>query len=124
MKNLIALREQRGLRQADMAQQIGMSRQAYCSYENDKREPDLSTLCKLSDYFDVSVDYLIGNTDDPRKASAWTKEEKAAGVGAHGTKLSNEEWEIIELFSELKRVKGEKAANAVKTMIKALLEEK
>lgn len=124
MEALYNLRKERGKTQKDLSDFLQTSQQAYSRYEKGVREPDLSTLCKLSDYFDVSVDFLIGNTDDPRKASAWTKEEKAAGVGAHGTKLSNEEWEIIELFSELKRVKGEKAANAVKTMIKALLEEK
>lgn len=124
MEALKLIRKERKLRQQDLADYLRITVSAYGNYELGQREPDLSTLCKLSDYFDVSVDYLIGNTDDPRKASAWTKEEKAAGVGAHGTKLSNEEWEIIELFSELKRVKGEKAANAVKTMIKALLEEK
>lgn len=54
----------------------------------------------------------------------FTDEEKAAGVGAHGTVLSDEEWEIIELFSELERIKGKNAVNAVKTMIKSLCEEK
>ena len=55
---------------------------------------------------------------------SFTKEEKAAGIGAHGTSLSEEEWEIIELFSELKRVKGEATARAVKTMIETFLNEK
>ncbi len=52
-----------------------------------------------------------------------TDNDKAAGVGAHGTQLSDEEWELLELFSELKRVKGEATVRAIITMIKNLLEE-
>ncbi|MBQ7831296.1 MAG: helix-turn-helix transcriptional regulator [Clostridia bacterium] len=55
---------------------------------------------------------------------SFTDEEKAVGIGTHGTSLSDEEWEIIELFSELKRVKGEATARAIKTMIKSILNEK
>lgn len=52
-----------------------------------------------------------------------TDNDKAVGVGTHGTQLSDEEWELLELFSELKRVKGETTVRAIVTMIKNLLEE-
>ena len=64
MKNLIKLREEKGLRQIDMSKIIGLSRQAYCSYENGNREPDITTLIKLADYFNVTVDYLIGRKNN------------------------------------------------------------
>lgn len=54
----------------------------------------------------------------------WTSEEKATGVGAYGTKLSEEEWEWIEMLSELKRTKGDKAVQAIKTIIQTYLDGK
>ena len=59
MKNLIALRERCGLRQVDVAEKIGVSKQCYGSYETDKRQASYETLCKLADFFDVTVDYLL-----------------------------------------------------------------
>lgn len=59
MKNLITLRERFGLRQADVAEKIGVSKQAYGLYETDKRQASYETLCKLADFFEVTVDYLL-----------------------------------------------------------------
>ncbi|WP_105101308.1 helix-turn-helix domain-containing protein [Microbulbifer pacificus] len=60
------LRTKRGLKQQDVAEILGITRQAYGYYESEsnKREPDLETLVKLSKYFDVTVDYLLGNEND------------------------------------------------------------
>ena len=54
------LRESKGLTQKEVAEIIGCSEISYARYENEKREPDISTLCKLAEYFNVTVDYLIG----------------------------------------------------------------
>ena len=54
------LRESKGLTQKEVAEIIGYSEISYARYENGKREPDISTLCKLAEYFNVTVDYLIG----------------------------------------------------------------
>lgn len=118
------LRNAKGLTQIGFANQFQISNGTIAMWETNKRQPDINTLCKISNFFDVSVDYLVGNTDDPRKASAWTDEEKKFGVGNHGAKLSNDEWEVIELFSELKRVCGDTAVNAVKTIISTFIEQK
>ena len=120
MNNLKVIRKHNNLTQADIAKILDCSTQAYQRYEKEEREADYTTLCKLADYFDTSIDYLLNRTDNP----LWTKEELALGVGEHNPKISDEEWEIIELFSELKRLKGEGAAHAVKTMIKAFLDGK
>lgn len=52
----------------------------------------------------------------------WTDEEKAAGVGAHGTKLSDSEWEWLELRSEIIEKRGEAGLHAVQTIIKTYIE--
>ena len=55
------LRKAKGLSQTQLANELGMIKQTYSNYENEKREPNIATLIKLADYFDVSVDYLIGH---------------------------------------------------------------
>ena len=57
------LRLSKGLTQSEIAKVIGYSSLSYARYEKGEREPDISTLCKLADYFNVSVDYLLGRTD-------------------------------------------------------------
>ncbi len=54
------LRESKGLTQKEVAEIIGYSEISYARYEKGEREPDISTLCKLAEYFNVTVDYLIG----------------------------------------------------------------
>ncbi|MBQ3019109.1 MAG: helix-turn-helix transcriptional regulator [Clostridia bacterium] len=54
----------------------------------------------------------------------WTDEEKAAGVGAHGIKLSNEEWDWLELRSAIIEAKGEKGLRAIQIIIQTYLDEK
>ena len=60
MEKLLFLRERFGLRQVDVAEKIGISKQAYGLYETDKRQASYETLCRLADFFRVSVDYLLG----------------------------------------------------------------
>ena len=54
----------------------------------------------------------------------WTAEEVKAGVGDHPVTLSQEEWEIIELFSEIKRIKGEAYCKTLIAMLRGIVENK
>jgi transcriptional regulator with XRE-family HTH domain len=64
------LRTQKGVTQEDVAKALGVSRAAIAGYESGKkREPDYETLSRIADYFRVSVDYLLGRTDDPTPLS-------------------------------------------------------
>lgn len=60
------LKTQKHLLQKDIAAEIGVSLRAYQYYETDQREPTMSVLITLADYFDVSIDYLVGRTDNPK----------------------------------------------------------
>ena len=51
--------------QKDLATYLGVSERAYQHYEAGSREPNIDTLIALADYFDVSLDYLVGRTDNP-----------------------------------------------------------
>ena len=64
MKNLKRLREANNLTQQQMADIFGIQRPTYSRYENGERQPDFDLLIEISKHFNVSVDYLLGNTDD------------------------------------------------------------
>lgn len=64
------LRIKKSLTQTQLGELLGFSNQRYNYYETGKREPDNETLVRISDFFAVSTDYLLGNTDDPTPASA------------------------------------------------------
>ena len=53
--------------QRNVAVDLGMTDGSYQKYELGKNEPRMGTLNKLADYFDVSVDYLMGRSDEPKR---------------------------------------------------------
>ena len=55
MNNLRELRTKKGVYQKDVASYLGVERTTYVKYERGDSEPSFETLCKLADYFDVSV---------------------------------------------------------------------
>lgn len=57
------LREQNGISQAKLAQWIGVSRSTVAMWERGASQPDNRTLTELADFFDVTVDYLLGRSD-------------------------------------------------------------
>lgn len=69
MLKLKELREKKGLLQKDVANYLKIARNTYSQYEIGAREPDIITLISLADYFDVSIDYLVGRTDNPNIAN-------------------------------------------------------
>lgn len=63
--------------QQDMADFLGITRPAYTAYETGNRQPDYETLQKIADFYEVSVDYLLGRTN------------VAAPIGKEETRKSN-----------------------------------
>lgn len=59
------LRLQRGMSQLRLAMELNMNQNSIGRYETGEREADYATLIKFADYFNVSVDYLLGRTDNP-----------------------------------------------------------
>lgn len=67
MIGLKEIRKQKNLNQQKVAIDLNISREALSHYENGKREPSLEMLCKMSDYYNVSIDYLIrGKEFEPK----------------------------------------------------------
>ncbi len=63
------LRLSRGITQLKLAMDLHMNQNSISRYENGSREPSITDLLLLADYFGVSIDYLLGRTDNPQMAT-------------------------------------------------------
>lgn len=72
MNRIKELRLSKAIKQVDFAKMLGVSQATVSGWESEKYQPDRDTLIKMASYFDVSVDYLIGNSP--------VKKEKKKGV--------------------------------------------
>ncbi|MBQ7820882.1 MAG: helix-turn-helix transcriptional regulator [Clostridia bacterium] len=59
MEGLKRIRKAKGYNQLKVAFALNISREALSYYENGKRSPDIDMLLKMSEYFDVSIHYLV-----------------------------------------------------------------
>lgn len=66
-ERLLNLKETRNLLQKDIALAIGVSVRTYQRYEKGEMQPTMPILISLADYFDISIDYLVGRSDDPTR---------------------------------------------------------
>ncbi|MEV9641726.1 helix-turn-helix transcriptional regulator [Mammaliicoccus sciuri] len=60
------LRTNKKISQQEMANYLGITRQGYAKYENNDSEPSYEILKKISLFFNVTTDYLLGQSDNPR----------------------------------------------------------
>lgn len=74
-ERLRELRLARGISQEEVARHIGITRSAYSHYEINNRQPVYETLIKLADFFDVSLDYIIGGNPPKYRDSAANAED-------------------------------------------------
>jgi transcriptional regulator with XRE-family HTH domain len=64
-QRLRALRKQKKIRQKDLADIMKVSASTVTRWEKGQNEPDTEKIREIADYFQVSADYLIGNSNDP-----------------------------------------------------------
>lgn len=60
------LRVKKGISQLKLASDLDMNQNSISRYETEAREADYKTLIAFADYFDVSIDYLLERTDNPK----------------------------------------------------------
>ena len=105
MKNLKLLREAKGISQQGLAEQIGTHQQSIHRYEHGFYEPDIATLKLLADFFDTSIDYLVGHTDIRRKIELVSEfdlnEDEANLVTKYRKLASNAKNSIINMIDTL-----------------------
>lgn len=90
MENLKKLRKKCNLSQQKLADLLHVSQQSIYKYENDITSPDLETLVRMADYFDTSIDYIVGYTDISHKIEPVTE-----------NMLNNDEMILIEQYRRL-----------------------
>ena len=66
-ERLVLLRKSNGLTQKKLAEEMDLSELAIQNYESQRRKPAFDVLIALADYFDVSLDYLVGRSEDPKR---------------------------------------------------------
>lgn len=60
------LRKSKKISQLKLAMDLNMNQNTISRYETGEREPGINELIKIADYFDVSIDYLVSRTDNPK----------------------------------------------------------
>ena len=67
LPNLKTLRQELGISQQRLADAIGVSQPSINKYENHNIEPEIEILKRMADYFDTSIDYIVGRTQERHK---------------------------------------------------------
>lgn len=93
MEKLRQIRKENGITMKQLAVAVGVAEASISFYETGKRQPDIETLCRLANYFNVSIDYLVGNN------AALTASEN----GEHVFAADAEERELLTLFRSISR---------------------
>lgn len=93
MNRIRELREDRDLRQSDVAAATGIDQRTLSNYETGKTNPDSYAIIKLCDFFNVSADYLIGRIDS--RSRRITKLE---------AEISYIQKELIDILEEIKKL--------------------
>lgn len=75
-KRLRKLRYEQGLKQKDLAEKLGVSTSTIGMYEREHRQPDADTIIKIAEFFHVSTDYLLGNSDKRDHSELTIKDQR------------------------------------------------
>ncbi|MBU9788589.1 helix-turn-helix domain-containing protein [Lentilactobacillus sp. G22-6] len=111
-QTISSLRERRGLSQVQLAKKLNIGTSTLGMWETDKRKPNPDALVSLANYFDVSTDYLLGNTASGKgSAPEWATEQdkkdlrkfledNANSMTYGGEELTNEERQQLRVAME------------------------
>lgn len=92
-------RTKKGLSQMAFAKLFGVSQQTIGSWETNRTSPDLESLSKLANFFNVSIDYLLGLTDIPETIDTYIA--KQSNKQPVENQYNADEQELIQLYREL-----------------------
>ena len=97
IERLKKLRKKEKLTQKDIATFLNISQPAYQQFESGKKKMNLETMEKLADYFNVSIDYLLGKTEIP-DLEIDIDNAIDNSVAYDGTPITDNDREIIKNF--------------------------
>lgn len=96
MKRIAELRKSKNLNQTGLAMQLNVSQKMISAYENGTHQPSIETLKRMSEIFNVSVDYIIENTDIKTPADYFLNKNQ-------------NEIDLLNIFKELSNASQQKA---------------
>lgn len=105
MIRLNELREEKNLKQRVLAKNLNICQGTYHNWESGKTEPSITQLIQIAKFFDVSVDYLIGNSDE-------------IGIINIDKKISKEEELLLNYYNNV----NENARKAILDLVKSISE--
>lgn len=118
-ERLTQLRKARKLTQQQIADKLHLSRGTYAQYEIDRRVPEYSTLEKMANFFNVSIDYMVGRTSEPKNLQSenatnmldaldLTDEEivKQYNFSVDGVKLTEDQIKEFIAYVRIVRARG------------------
>ena len=97
------LREENKISQQKLANELKVSQSTVGMWENGKNKPEFDTLIKIADYFDVSVDYLLGKSENKNKPA--------------DENISELDKELIKIMSKLTPVEAVRVRDFVSGLI-------
>ena len=97
------LRLMHKMSQSDLAKAIHVSQQAITKWETGKSEPSSSNIVDISKYFNVSSDYLLGETDDKTPDKDMSKNQKLVAYSIDPDISDEERQAIIEMVQAAKK---------------------
>lgn len=68
-ERIALLREKYSMTQEELSLKLGITRASLSHYENNRREPSYNTITTIANFFNVSIDYMIGRTENPHRVS-------------------------------------------------------
>lgn len=101
-KRLNALREESGVKQKEVATQIGINTITLSGYEIGKSEPNFEVLVRLADYYKVSLDYILCRTDTKIKFDKHEFKIRDEERQKMKTQLEALEKELLNIKNEMK----------------------
>lgn len=102
MKRIAELRKEKGLNQIGLGLKLNVSQKMISAYESGLHQPSIDTLLELSKIFNVSVDYIIGNSDI-----------KVTAETLSNGNLNCNEIRLLELFRTLNKDKQQQAIGII-----------
>jgi transcriptional regulator with XRE-family HTH domain len=100
-KRLAELRKKKGLTQYELADLLNLTRGQVGNYEQGKRQPDFDILQLFADFFNVTTDYLLGHTDDPRPGCRTKTPPDIRQFARAGEKMTPEQRERLLKVAEV-----------------------
>ena len=102
MRRIAELRKEKGLNQTGLALKLNVSQKMISAYESGLHQPSIETLIQMSKIFNVSVDYIIENTDIKSPIDKFSKNT-----------LTYDEIKLLDTFNELDKDKKQQAIGII-----------